>query len=259
VKVDHTVVDERLMDQMALARSIASLGLSARNTAGIKVRQPLGEVLVYVRQGRSELGEEMIAIVADELNIKRFAFVKEARELIQHRILPNNKLLGPRFGARFPQVRQALNLLDPETIAGLVEKGEQINLDLGEERVTLSPEEIIVETLPLEGMAIAEDKATIVAVNIQVTPELRSEGLAREVVRRVQAMRKNADFNIEDRITMYYVADKELAEAFQTWGGYIQAETLTTALVPDTPPESFHTETHTIDGMQITIGVNREI
>jgi isoleucyl-tRNA synthetase len=255
---DSAVIDERLVDQMALTQRIASLGLSARSGAGIKVRQPLSKVLAYVGQGRAELSEELIDIVSDELNVKGFEFVRDPGVLVAYRILPNNKLLGPKFGAQFPQVRAALEKLDPADVANQVQAGELVPITFDGQTVRLSLEEILVDTQPVEGLAVAADKMVTVAVEATITPALRAEGLAREIVRRVQAMRKNADFNIEDRIHTYYVAEGELAEVFETWGDYIKSETLSTDLVAGVPPEKAHVESHKVDRMDFTLGVKRK-
>jgi isoleucyl-tRNA synthetase len=256
---DTLVIDERLVNQMTLAQRIASLGLSARSGAGIKVRQPLSKVLVYVGQGRAELSDELIDIVSDELNVKGFEFVADPEVLVAYRILPNNKLLGPKFGAQFPQVRAALERLDPTEVANLAEAGELVPITVNGQTIRLSPEEILVDTQPVEGLAVSADKMVTVAVEAAITPSLRAEGLAREIVRRVQAMRKNADFNIEDRITTYFLVKGELADVFETWADYIKAETLSTELIAGSPPGGAHIENHKVDGMDFTLGVQQQV
>ena len=256
-QTDEKVIDEQLIEQMALARRIASLGLSARSSANIKVRQPLSKVFVYVSEGKAELNDELIAIVSDELNVKAFEFVDNAKQLVNYKILPNNKLLGPRFGSMFPKVRTALNTLDPLNTAQKVEGGENTSLEIDDETITLSPEEILVETQPIEGLAIAADKMVTVAIDVVITPKLQSEGLAREIVRRIQAMRKNADFNIEDRIKTYYKADEDITNVFTSWSEYIKAETLTTDLRNEDPPENGYTEEQKINGKKVIIGITR--
>jgi isoleucyl-tRNA synthetase len=257
LKEDETVIDQELLDQMDLARQVSSLGLGARNGAGLKVRQPLNKVLVYVG-GKRTLSEELVSIVMDELNVKNFEFVEDASRLVTYRILPDNKLLGPKYGALFPKVRLALALQDPARVAASVSAGLPVPLELEGQSVELAPEEILVSTLPVEGLAVAADKLLTVAVDATVTPELRAEGLAREVVRRVQAMRKNANFNIDDRITTYYQAGDELAGVLQTWGDYIKAETLSTQLVAGLPPDGAHVETHDVDGEELVLGVQKD-
>ena len=256
-QADTDVIDEARIEQMSLARRAASLGLSARSSAGIKVRQPLSKVLVHVKEGWAELEREYVDILADELNVKEFEFVEDADALLSYKVFPVNKLLGPKYGADFPKVRAALNELDPDEVAAKVTAEEPVTLDVDGESVTLEPEEIMVKTEAGEGLSTAEDNLLTVAIDTTITPELRAEGLAREIVRRVQAQRKEADFNIEDRITTWYQAEAELAEIFEQWGEYIKDETLTTELIAGDPSEGAYVETHEIDGQNITIGVRQ--
>ena len=242
---------------MDLARRVASLGLSARSNAGLKVRQPLAKVLAHVSEGSTELSADLIAIVADELNVKGLEFVAEADALIRYKVLPNNKLLGPKFGADFPKVRASLAALDPADIAAKVAADAPISFEVDGKPVSLTADEVLVSTEGAEGMAVAADKLVTVAIDTVLTPELKAEGLAREVVRRIQAQRKNADFNIEDRITTWYVAEGQLTEVFAAWGDYIQAETLTTELVAGEPPAEAFIETHKVEGQEFSIGVKQ--
>jgi isoleucyl-tRNA synthetase len=250
---DQSAIDEKLIEQMGLTRRIASLGLSARSSNNLKVRQPLAKVLVYA--GNMRLSEELVEVVLDELNVKAFEWVDTPEKLVTYRILPDNKLLGPKFGAKFPRLRAALQAADPSAVAACVRDGLPVTLQIDGEAVELAPSEILVSTQPVEGLAVAVDKAITVAVDAVITPELRAEGLAREIVRRVQEMRKNAGFEIADRITTYYMAEGSLADVMQTWAGYIQAETLTLELVAATPPVEAYCEDHTFDGKTVKIGV----
>ena len=195
--------------------------------------------------------------VTDELNVKAFEFVDDARQLVSYRILPDNKLLGPRFGARFPALRSALAAADPYQVAGSVAAGLPVSLEVDGETVELKPEEILVSTQPAEGLAVAADKLATVAVDATLTPELRLEGLAREVVRRVQAMRKDAGFDISDRITTYYAVTGELRQVFEIWRDYFMAETLTTHLVAGAPPEGAYREILKVEGEELVVGVKR--
>ncbi len=256
-QADESVIDQALMDEMALARRIASLGLSARANANIKVRQPLSRVLVDVGSRARSLSEELTAIVVDELNVKHLEFVEDAGALVSYRILPNNKLLGPKFGKDFPAVRKALAALPPAEVAAKVAAGEDVTLEVNGQTVELSGEEILVQTEAAAGLAVAADKVISVGLDTTITPELRAEGLAREVVRRIQAMRKTAGFEIADRITTWYQAEGELTEAIQVWSAYIQNETLSTQLLPEAPADTAYTEEHTIEGMRLLLGVQR--
>ncbi|MGC8879408.1 MAG: DUF5915 domain-containing protein, partial [Anaerolineae bacterium] len=256
---DTAAVDEHLLARMALARRIASIGLGARGSANIKVRQPLAKALVYLAD--AELGgamdDEMKAIIVDELNVKSLELVSDESALVRYQILPNNKLLGPRLGANFPKVRTALAAANAAEIAQQVRSGLPISLNVDGNTVQLLPEEIIVQTQPEAGLAVMTEKGITVAVDTVITPALRAEGLAREIVRRIQTQRKDAGFNIEDRITTYYVADGELEKVIREWADYIKAETLTVSMVAEPPPREAFTEQHTIEGMPITLGVRR--
>ena len=256
-QVDEAAIDQELLDQMALARRVAGLGLGARGSANIKVRQPLARAMAYVGDVRGELTDELVAIVADELNVKQFEFVEEEGRLVSYRLLPDNKILGPKFGPRFPKVRAALADADPALVVKRVGAGLPVTLEVEAKSVELAPEEVLIQTQPAEGLAVAVDKGVTVAVDAVITPELRAEGRAREVVRRVQTMRKDADFNIEDRITTWYAAEGELADVMVAWGDYIRAETLSTELVAGEPPADAYTETHQVEGASIKLGVKR--
>ena len=119
-RTDQGSINRDLIAQMGLARQVASLGLSARSGAGLKVRQPLAKVIVHVGEGEARLDPELVAIVQDELNVKAFEFVEFAEDLVEYKVLPVNRLLGPKFGAEFPAVRTALASLDPEDVAARV-------------------------------------------------------------------------------------------------------------------------------------------
>jgi isoleucyl-tRNA synthetase len=142
-------------------------------------------------------------------------------------------------------------------VAQQVQAGLPVTLTVDGAAVDLMPEEILIRTHPATGLAVATEKGVTVAVDTVLTPELRTEGLARELVRRIQVMRKEAGFNIADRITTYSLTAGELADAMHRWADYIKAETLSLALVTAAPPAESYCETHTIEGMSITLGVQR--
>ncbi|MCB9136313.1 MAG: isoleucine--tRNA ligase [Anaerolineales bacterium] len=256
-EVDGAAFDDTLETQMDLARRVASLGLSARSASNLKVRQPLAKVLVHVSEGRAELTADLVEIVEDELNVKSLEFVSEAGKLVNYRVLPNNKLLGKKFGAQFPALRAALGELNPAKVAAAVAAGDAVSLTLNGESVELASEEILVETQPAEGYAVAFDKVVTVGIDSTLTPELKAEGLAREVVRRIQDMRKKAGFNIEDRITTWYVASGELVSVLEAWGDYVKAETLTTVFITGEPGEDAYIEEQKVEGEALKIGVKR--
>ena len=259
-KVDESAIDEEFVAQMGLARQVASLGLSARASAGLKVRQPLAKALVYTGDADSELPDYLAEIVKDELNVKAVEFVTEAEKLVRYRILPDNAVLGPRFGADFPEVRAALEALDPVEVKRAVDAGESIEIKVGKKKFELAAEEVLVNTEPAEGLAVAADKFVTVAVDAELTEELRQEGLAREFVRRVQDLRKQAEFEISDRIQVYYQASDTLASALDIHRDYIMGEVLATEMQAAAAPEDAFKPEEAIEfgGESVEVGLVRD-
>jgi len=227
----ETATDEAsLIERMALVRRVVNLGHSARAGQNIKVRQPLASAFVHMQQSARALDGEMAELVRDELNVKEVRFVTSVEDLVSYRVLPNNKVLGPRFGKRFPALRRALAALDSTQVARQVKAGLSVTVDLNGEQIELAADEVLVQEQAREGLAVVSERGLTVAVDVVLTPELISEGLAREVVRRVQNLRKQADFDLADRIVSTYKTDDELARAIETGRDFIMAETLSIEL-----------------------------
>jgi len=234
--------------------------LSARNTAGIKVRQPLAKAMVFNEKEIHELSDELAEIVTDELNVNGLEFVKNVNQLVSYRVLPNNRLLGPKFGSQFPDVRAALDALDGAVVNDKVSAGEVVTIVLDGEDVILTAEEVLVEVQPAEDLAVATDKGITVAIDTVLTDELRMMGLAREFVRRVQDVRKQADFNISDRISVLYQASPNLKAAVEAQSEYIQNEVLAVELGEGdvTSAEYFTEEALAFEDEEVRIGVTRK-
>jgi isoleucyl-tRNA synthetase len=242
---------------MALARQVVALGHSARNSRNIKLRQPLGRVLVHLESGADGLDEELVALVQDELNVKQVVFVDDASTLVTYRLLPDNKVLGPRFGKRFPALRAALAALDPMTAVQRLRAELPLGLEVEGEKVELAPEEVLVREEPQEGLVVASERGVTVAMDVVLTSDLVAEGLAREVVRRVQNLRKEAGFNLDDRIITTYQAEGELAEAVEAWREFISAETLSVELRAGPPDEGAVVSEDRVDDHLLSLGVRK--
>lgn len=255
---DANAIDETLLAQMNLARTIASLGLSARGNANLKVRQPLARALAFVGLHKEGLSGELVEIVKDELNVKALVLTQEEGSIVKYRVLPDNKRLGPKFGKKFPQVRAALNAQNASEVAQRVAAGESVVLEVEGERVELAPNEILVQTQAAEGLAVASAEGITVAIDTTLTPELAQEGLAREFVRAVQTMRKDAGFNIEDRIVTHYATNSvKLREMLDAFGEYVKRETLTTELRMDEGGTEFYSAETKVEGEPVKIFLRR--
>lgn len=257
-EVDTSVLDPLLLEQMGLARRLASLGLSARGSAGVKVRQPLARALAFVGPNETPLTPELVELVQDELNVKALELTQEEGMLVKYRILPDNRLLGPRLGSKFPAVRAALASLPGSEVARRVAAGDPVSLDVGGEAIELAPNEVLVQTQAAEGLAVASGEGVTVAVDPALTPELVAEGLAREFVRALQNLRKDAGLEIQDRIiTHYQTPSAELREMLTHLAGAIARETLSVELGEGAPSDGDVTATVQVDEYPVTLSVRR--
>ncbi|MCW5878361.1 MAG: class I tRNA ligase family protein [Anaerolineales bacterium] len=256
-QADPAAADDALVAQMGLARQVASLGLSARGNANLKVRQPLAAVRVHAGGAASGLPDYLTEIVQDELNVKALLFVQDAADLVTYRLQPDNVKLGPRFGADFPALRKALEALDPAAVKAQLDRGDSVEVQLGGQAHALAADEILVSSQPAEGLAVAADKGVTVGLDTALTPELKAEGTAREIVRRIQDMRKKAGFNIEDRIHTSYQTAGPLAAVLAGWADYIKAETLSEQLGEGAPAVDAYSEEHKLEGETLTLWVER--
>ncbi len=258
-QAEAQVIDAGLLTQMDLARRAAGLGLGARGSANIKVRQPLARALLYTADGQAELSEELAAIVRDELNVKAVEFVADEASLVTYRVVADGKQLGPRLGARFPKVRAALAALDPLAVVRQVRAGQPLALEVEGETVEVAAGEIIVETQPGEGLAVASDKGLTVAIDTEITPELAAEGMVRDLVRYVQTLRKEADYQLDDRITVgLFGLGGEARAALNDLQGYLCEETLCTHLLTEDDGRAWDREqTVKLDGTQVRVAVRR--
>ncbi len=256
---DPARIDERLREEMRLVMRLASLGLAARNAARIRVRQPLARIAFRVRGPEEEEAVRRLAdILLDELNIKSLTFIRDLTEVADPELHLRPDRLGPRLGARLPLVREALHGLPASAIIRALRRGETVAVQVDGEIVEVGPEDVEIRYRPKPGWVFVEENDYVAAVWTELTDELRKEGLAREVVRRIQELRKRADFDVADRIVTYYQADPALAEAIAAHAPYIQAETLSEQLLAMTPPPSVEAiERATIDGMTLLLGVLR--
>ena len=255
---DEKFVDEKLMKDTRLVMRVASLGLAARNKAGIKVRQPLSRVLIKVRDKAEEEALQGLADqLREELNVKAVTFIEDVAEVVNYRLNPVASLLGKKYGPLYPAIRAALERVDATQAARTLLAGGELTVEADGREVTLLPEEVEVQVFPKEGYAMAEEAGYLVAVDTTLTPELIREGLARELVRHIQNLRKEADFRIEDRIITYYQAGPTLKAMLEEFEDYVKRETLSLQLIEGEPPEGSYKATLRIEGEEITLGLLR--
>jgi len=249
--------DDALEGRMGLARTIASTTLSLRNQAEINVRQPLPRILVVTGTGVPEEEVEQVKdIILDEVNVKEIQYVEHTSDVVSRSAKPDFSRLGPRLGDLVKAVNEKVRQLDDETINRYVEEGE-LTLSVDGEKVTLGPEDLIVQSEGIEGWLVEQDGDVTVALDTEVTEALRAEGLAREAVKRVQNLRKDAGFDVTDRIVLTYDGSERITGAVATYADWIRNETLALELQVSDPPEGEAVDTFEIGEEHLQIGVRR--
>jgi isoleucyl-tRNA synthetase len=256
-EADTSKIDQALSDETRLVMRVASLGRAARAKAQIKVRQPVATLFVKAPSAMEEHALERLAPqLLEELNVKELRIVRDETDFLRFEVRPNLKLLGKKLGAALRDVSAELaSKPDGELshIATEVGAGRRVSV-AGHE---LAPEELLVSGREKEGFASAEEAGLVVTVSTEMTPELEREGLAREIVHRIQNLRKDAGFEIADRIRVYYAGDGVLREAMRAFDEYVRTETLALEAIESAPVAGAHTETAAIDGRDVTLGVVR--
>jgi isoleucyl-tRNA synthetase len=234
---DPGLIDEELSAQMALARRLVELGRSARSSAAVRTRQPLGRALVSAA-GFGELPAELRAQVTEELNIRSLEAMDPAGgELVDYAAKPNYRALGKRFGPSTPAVAAGIAAADPAGLAAGLATSGTVPVLVDGSPVTVEAGEVIVTQTPRHGWAVAAAGGETVALEVSISPELRREGLAREVVRLVQDARKSDGLQVSDRISVRWLtAGGELARALTEHGALISAEVLAGSFRPSAGP-----------------------
>lgn len=253
---DSETIDEKLNDEMELVMKLTSLGHAARNKANRKVRQPLAEVAFSVgSQEEERVIKRNAELLADELNVKKVRTLNAAGEAVSYTLNPLPKQLGQKYGSLYPEIRKKVLALDVEASALKLLAGESLRIEAGGNVLDILPEEVEVRLQAKEGYSVASEGAYLAALVTELTPDLISEGLAREFVRRVQDLRKTADLDIADRIRLYYSATPLLAQAVETYRDYIMMETLAVAFQGGGAPEGTFTVTDEFDQEKVTIHI----
>ncbi|MCB9850896.1 MAG: class I tRNA ligase family protein [Phycisphaerales bacterium] len=259
-EADDAKIDAGLSERMAALLRIVSLARSARAASKLKVRQPLAQVLV---KPGSEVERDAVkqfeAHVLEELNIKAVNLAENVDDLLSTTVELNKKVAGKKLGKQLPAVQKALAEMNATEVAATFAKGDNVHVAADGATVTLEPEDVVISQSAGDDWSVVVDGATVVLVDKRLTESLKQEGVARDIVRNVQNLRKDADFNIEDRIKLsVQTDDAEVSAAVAAFRDYICAETLA-----DTFTESAlaggdaNTSKINLDGANVVLQVER--
>tara|TARA_B100001765_G_scaffold115347_1_gene71852 strand:- start:9155 stop:12562 length:3408 start_codon:yes stop_codon:yes gene_type:complete len=229
-KADETYIDKVLERKMQRAQTISSLVLSLRQREKIKVRQPLQKIMIPVLDETTRQEIEAVApLIRSEVNVKEIELIDEGSGILVKQIKPDFQKLGPRFGKDMKVVAGIIAKMGQEDIAQLENEGE-ITVQVNEKNCTLSRDEVLISSQDIEGWLVANASGITVALDVTITPELKNEGIARELVNRIQNLRKESGFEVTDRIAITLQEDEHLKVAVTQNIAYIKQETLTETL-----------------------------
>jgi len=227
---DATLIDTDLERKMQKAQSISSMVLSLRKKEMIKVRQPLRRIMIPVLDQQERLDIEAVAdLIISEVNVKQIELIDDASDIIVKQIKPNFKTLGPKFGKEMKFVVQEIQKLDKLEISK-IEKEGQIEMEINGKNCILTLDEVEISSQDIEGWLVANQGNLTVALDVSITENLKREGIARELVNRIQNFRKDAGFEITDKISISVERDGIVDEAIEDNQEYIKNETLTADL-----------------------------
>ena len=202
-------IDEKLEENMETVLKIVTLGRACRNVSGMKNRQVLSKAYV---ESKKKLDENYYYIIKEELNVKELEFVDDASSFVSYNVKPNLKTVGPKFGAILPKINQMLRMGDGTAYVRELKENSKVVLEIGEAKVELLEEDLLIETTKSEKYISMQEDDMIVVLNIELTPELIEEGFVRELISKIQNLRKESGFEVQNHIEIYYSGNDKLAE-----------------------------------------------
>jgi len=255
---DESLINEELLHNTEVLQRIVSLGRAARSESGHRTRQPLPEVLVRVQTVAQQRAlESMTDQLAEELNVKSVRFLSIGESFLDYDLKPNLRIVGRKYGKLVPALKAALKNADGKLAAASAAKEESFSVEVEGQTLELVPEELLIEAKSPEGYAASEDSGYLVALSTQLTPSLEREGLARDLVRHIQELRKSSGLEITDRIELFVTGASEmLRETLAEYAETISRETLAVGLTADEPvPEGAHTAKVELKVLDLTFSI----
>ncbi len=249
-KYNKKLIDEHIEERMDLVRSLISIGRYVREETKIKVRQPLSEALLDGKN--KDLISDLVPLIQEELNIKEVVFVEDLNEYMNLSVKPNFKTVGKVFGPLIKEFQTKLESLTGEEISTL-QKGGVVEMEIGGETKEISLDMVDIRISSKEGFNVGMENNNFIILDTTLTDELILEGIAREMVSKVQQLRKNKDFNVADRITLYYNGDEDIDKCVENFNEYIKNETLSLDIVK----KDNLTEKYDLNGHDCYIDVER--
>ena len=248
---DPSLVDHELEAQMEEVIAAVQLGRACRNAANIKVRQPIATM--YIKG--AALDEAVSELIADELNVKSVRFVNDARDFTTYELKPQMRTLGPRYGKLLGRIGAHLKTMDGNAVVDAFERGETVSFELDGALVELGKDDVLTRPMQKEGFVAQMDGDMTVVLDANLTPELIEEGYVRELISKIQTMRKDADFDVTDRIAVTIEADDKLSAIAEKGAEDIKRGVLALSVTLGAPEEGAVSQEWNINGEKAVIGV----
>ncbi|MCF7793627.1 MAG: isoleucine--tRNA ligase [Candidatus Cloacimonetes bacterium] len=252
---NQKVVLPKLEEEMQTVIDLVSLGRAARNTCQIKVRQTLGAL--YIPAKYHHLVQRMESLIKEEINVKEIKYIQEKDDFVKYEFKPNFKVMGPKYGKHMKRIAAALQEMDADHIVEILHQGKDYFLEVDGSSFKLTEEDLIISIKDKEGFVFETNKDLYVALDTHLTPELIQEGLARELVNKIQYTRKESGLEIMDRIKVFYCGDNEVDAVFSKFADYIQNETLTNSCHRVTERHEDGT-TWDVNGKEVWLAVTKD-
>ena len=255
--VNEKAIDKALENRMNIAQVITSMVLSLRRKVNIKVRQPLSTLMIPVMDdAQREAIESMSELILNEVNVKNFKFVDNEAGVLVKRVKPDFKKLGPKFGKTMKAVAAAITSMSQQEIASLEKNGSiTLNVDGNDAVIEAIDVEIISEDIP--GWLVANEGNITIALDVTITDDLKQEGIARDIVNRVQNIRKSRDYDITDKINLVFAPNADTDAAINAYGEYIARQVLATSIVVGDITGLDGVETLEIDEIKVDVSITK--
>lgn len=245
-------IDKELEDNMARLLEVVVMGRACRNTANIKNRQPIGHMYVKADFTLSDFYKK---IIEEELNVKELVFKEDVSDFITYTFKPQLKTVGPKYGKLLNGIREALNQLDGNEAMAELGKNGQLKLDIAGEEIILLEEDLLIDTAQMEGYVTESDNSLSVVLDTNLTPELLEEGFVREIVSKIQTMRKEADFEVVDKIKVFVTGNQVIEGIMRVHEAEIRSEVLAEQVIYN-ETQGYEKEWN-INSEKVTLAVSR--
>ena len=257
--VNDAWIDKELEKNMDEVLKIVVMGRACRNSANIKNRQPIGNMYV---KAPNVLSEYFVEIIEDELNVKKVNFTEDVSAYTSYTFKPQLRTVGPKYGKFLGQIQKALAELDGNKAMAELKADGVLALPTVSDDVKLSEEDLLITMTQMEGYVTEGDNTVTVVLDTNLTPELVEEGFVRELISKIQTMRKEAGFEVMDKISIYYHADEKVADIFHKYGNDIMGDVLGTEVVAeadsfDSGENGIYCKEWNINGEKVLLGVKK--